>query len=157
MYEWQGKEWLEAANLVNRRDPRRYSVGYSSHDDSEFGAGVCVWFASTDEMAAFLNEIEPLGYQLAETELAALRSKMAPLLAELGAAGPNEDLRQALNEASVGAWQLDWWGEFRELLEADKGWAVEARQMFRSEDDDLGPIREEELEAFIEYLSAWRT
>lgn len=160
MYEWQGMETMEAADLVSQRDPREYPWGVFGSDHvaaAGGGVGVLLWFASAAELLDFSVEVEPrvlLGDD--DPDLATFQSRLRAVReAAKDPATLTDQLRTEFNDAMRGVSEYQWWGHFADLCEGSSEFARSLRSDLRDEEgpDADKPILPEEIQRFVEHIS----
>jgi len=143
------------AEAAMERDPRTAPFGFFSGGSFVLDSSrVFSWFASMDELAAFVLEVEPLIYGLDDPEeLAAFKAQVAPLLAKLKNNGFNDALREELNAAVSEFMVIDWWGNFSEITDGKTEFSRNLIENFVDveEGQDL-VVPAEEMDGFVEYL-----
>ena len=143
------------AEAAMERDPRTAPFGFFSGGSFVLDSSrVFSWFASMDELATFLLEVEPLIHGLDDPdELAALTVQVSPILAKLKANGFVEGLREELNTAVSEFMVIDWWGNFSEITDGKTEFSRNLIENFVDveEGQDLA-VPVDEMDGFVEYL-----
>ncbi|MEN6481869.1 MAG: hypothetical protein ABFD29_06810 [Anaerolineaceae bacterium] len=164
-YEWSGMQYYEASACTMQRNPIAFPWGYISifNVDSPAGIGYDMhWFASKEELIAYLIEIEPQLLPIYEDENYDLaREKTATCLHnwQLGEFDIEITLDQ-LSEIFDPYVEFIWLGRFEELTAGASDLAIDLRLGFRdslvedglSDLDGIEPLTDEELSEFIAYL-----
>ena len=118
------------------------------------GTGAYHWFESSKEMVKFIEEYfcwyHPGPSGSAPEQIAAEVQRIIRQGREDKIDG--EELRTRLNDYMRNMWQIAWWGTFDELCQGKAEFARDERRRFRDEGSDK-PIRETEMEDFVEYLT----
>lgn len=162
-YEW--RDALKAGEqsamwIPNGRDPRKYRVGYFSGTDFVLdSARVFMWFASVDEMLAWVVEGEPKIYspeEPSETEKFENAAKEAAAVRD-----SFDEMRDALNRNLRRIMAVEWLGSYDELLAGNSEFAATVREAFweseaeEDEETNSRSIPSNKKAAFVEYLSQY--
>ena len=137
------------------RDPREARFGYLAADPATGAVGALVWFPSLVELFAFLAgpEIDVLAFDEADARRMAVSvQRMTRGVGSLARVD-----REGLSACFEGWSEIVWLGSFAELCERGGPFATEMRAMFRRDGgtgDHAGPIADDELDAFVEWLRA---
>ncbi len=71
----------------------------------------------------------------------------------------SEQLPTALNEFMRGLWQIEWWGQFSDLVSGPGEFAERVRKGYSKDRDNAegsaSPISDDELDVFGEYLQSY--
>ncbi len=158
-YDWQRLSPEDAAETVNQRDPRRYSLGYCARDVT---TKLFFWFASADEMLAFIAEVDSHIYFGDDAEdLEPTRGELRRIRAEWNAGKiASNELMNIINEYfSPGYATLEWMGQFADLCAGQGEFAADLVDVFlgdESADDEPSSksrtVPEEKIPDFIEFL-----
>jgi hypothetical protein len=161
-YDWRGLSAEEAVELTHSRDPRRYPWGYFAADSLAYGgAGMFQWFVDSQELTAFLIEVEPLTLDLTEDETEPVRQDVAKAVRQLVDTSPSGDfdpLLEQLDEAVGRQRNYAWLGRFDDLLRSEGEWAGDLRSTFREADTDgldPSPLAARDEEDFIAFLNEY--
>jgi hypothetical protein len=157
VYEWQNN--LEnSLTTANDRDPRKFPLGYFSGGAFVLDSvRVFQWFATIEEVAAWIRDAEP---KIAETEDQQDIARYARASEALLQNSSNlEEARKAVAEALGPVLSFDWLGSFEELISGDSEFARDVRIGFWEHDDEDNneptSIPAEKVEEFIEFLKSY--
>lgn len=136
-------------------DPRLAAVGmYTGGSFVLDSVRVFCWFKSHEELAFFLREVQPVSYEFDEEDIPGYQEEIQPFLNTLKANGPAESLRTQLNEAVSHTYVIDWWGTFDEMKNGRSELARQLIGYFREDENEVGPIRDEEMDEFLDFLTS---
>jgi hypothetical protein len=143
----------DAHRTASLRDPRHHPFGYLAGDPATGALAPTVWFATIDELIAFLVETEIALLQFEADEAARIA---ATLQREIGTTRDPRRLEPARLSAAFEGWcEILWVGTFADLCTRGGDVPKHLRLAFR---DDVrlgkhaGPIADEELDDFVEWL-----
>ena len=138
---------------VAGRDPRRFGYGYLAGDPATGAPGPLLWFATPDELFAFLRSTEVDLLQFDDLDAQRLEASLGRAI------GATRDLarvdRDALSAAFEGWNEILWIGMFADLCAKGGALNTGLRAAFRREHrlgEHAGPIGEDEMDAFVAYL-----
>ena len=148
-----GKDPVDAHRVASRRDPRRFPFGYLARDPDTGALSSMVWFATAEDMIAFLHE----------TEVALLRFEPRDaqrIVASLGRViGTTRDPRRLdcgqLSAAFEGWCEILWAGTFADLCMRGGSMQKSLRVAFRNDvglGEHAGPIADDEVDEFVGWL-----
>jgi len=153
---------LGAAEEAANRDPRIFPIGHisSAGSGSDTFTAMFAWFASIEELAQFLHDIEPMIYDLGPGEgLEEFQESVAPVLQSIRKEGLTDELLDAFNDAANPDTYVRWWGTFVDLCSSNAEYCRELRVDFRSDNDEDDhqdrPIASDEIDEFIEFLKEY--
>lgn len=135
------------------RDPRQAPWGiFTGGSFAMDSVRVFMWFTTPSELASFLVEHLPAGYNFDEQDWAEYKAAVAPLAARVAAEGLTPALLAELNEAIKASMVIDWWGHFDELLANESEFARQIAGGFLDEDDETRALSPDEVDDFVEHL-----
>ena len=135
-------------NIASERDPRRAPWGYYCSDDHMFGAGLFLWFKTKEGLLQFLAEHEGAdSEQHDQTTLRPAMRKVANQLLDRGVGLENG--RERFNALLKGHLDIEWVGQFDDLLSGESPFAQKLRAEFL---DVAGAISPQDARDFIEFL-----
>ena len=155
----------EAMSIASSRDPLKFTWGVFAWADGPpacgGGVGAFLWFAEREELLAFITDLAPAGFMTFddEAEWLELRERLRRTASSLEA--KPEDAIANLNGELSSLLQIDWVGRIEQLLSGDSPYAMKVRAGFRSDWEDkpeqlkTNSITDEELQAYLEYLSEY--
>ena len=155
----------EAMSIASSRDPQQFTWGVFAWADGPpacgGGVGAFLWFEELAELLAFLTDLAPAGFMTFddEAEWLKLRERLRRTASSLEA--KPEGAIANLNAELTSLLQIDWVGRLEQLLCGDSPFAIEVRVGFRSDLEDkpeqvnTNEITDEELQAYLEYLSEY--
>ncbi len=158
MYIWSKMSVIDAIELVQKRDPRKYSWGYYPIDKSEqTGARGFQWFESPRELLDFIIEKESIASNLTGDGL--YEEGYRKLTFELKRAiGCDTTLTTQLlmKINSTETWiEFVWWGTFANLYTGNDGFSRDIINRFSEHlvsDKIKGRIPPECLPEFINFI-----
>lgn len=143
----------DAHRAASLRDPRRHPFGYLAADPDTGALAPTVWFATMEELIAFLVETEIALLQFEADDAARIA---ATLQREIG---PTRDPRRLdtsrLSAAFEGWCEILWIGSFADLCTRGDAMPKRLRLAFRDDvrlGEHAGPIADDELDDFVEWL-----
>ncbi|MFO7905716.1 MAG: hypothetical protein R6U98_23870 [Pirellulaceae bacterium] len=125
------------------------------------GMGTFHWFETKTEMLEFVYDYmawwHPAPSSMTPEEMA---EKVQILFADFDASSHDlEQLRSNLNHFMQNMWQIEWWGQFKDLTDGNGGFAARIRSDFREDVEGLDggstAIPEDKLDDFHEYLQSY--
>lgn len=155
----------EAMSIASSRDPQQFTWGVFAWADGPpacgGGVGAFLWFAEREELLAFIADLAPAGFMIFddEAEWLELRERLRRTASSLEA--KPEDAIANLNAELTSLLQIDWVGRLEQLVCGDSPFAIKVRARSRNDwEDNPEPmnsiaISQEELQAFLEYLSEY--
>lgn len=148
----------KAQELLERSmelDPRQAAIGiYTGGSFVLDSVRVFSWFSSYEELASFLRDVQPVSYDFDEENITGYQEEIQPFLTALKTDGPTESLRTELNEAVSHTFVIDWWGSFDELRTGGSEFARWLIGSFRDDENDVGPIQDDEMDEFLDFLTS---
>jgi hypothetical protein len=166
---WDPEALTERANevmsIASSRDPQQFPWGVFAWADGPpacgGGVGAFLWFDEQAELLAFLTDLAPAAFMTFDDEAEWLelreRLRRTASFLETKPGGAIADLNAELTSLL----QIDWVGRLEQLLSGDSSFAIKVRAGFRSDWDDkpeqvnTSAITDEELQAYLEYLSEY--
>jgi hypothetical protein len=143
----------DAHRAASARDPRRHAFGYLAGDPDTGALAPIVWFASMDDLIAFLLETEIALLQFEPDQAARIAAALAR---ELGTTRDPRRLDTARLSAAFEGWcEILWVGTFADLCTRGGDWQKRLRIAFRDDvrlAEHAGPIADDELDDFVEWL-----
>jgi hypothetical protein len=140
-------------NIASERDPRRSPWGFFCSDDHVFGAGLFLWFKTREGLLQFLADHE--GADSEYHDKATLRPAMRKIANQILARRLGlEKGGERFNAVLKGHLDIEWIGEFKELLSGDHPFARKMRaEFFNSEEGSPAhAIPAQEVADFIDLL-----
>lgn len=135
------------------RDPRSYPFGYLAGDPGTGALAPMVWFATADELIAFLREIEVALLQFDARDAERIVVSIDRVI------GTTRDPRRfdcaQLSAAFEGWCEILWAGTFADLCMRGGSMQKTLRLAFRKDvrlGEHAGPIGDEEIDDFVEWL-----
>ena len=158
--EREESEEMQALNDATQSDPRMAPYGYFARSDFNLASiGMLFWFDSPGAIFRSIRDLQPHVYKDAAGDLSRRLETVLGCTDELRLTGA---LLGKVNEAARGSFELPWWGSFDQLCSGDSKWLQECRAEFREDslddidgDADAGPIRESEVDAFVQFLKGY--
>ncbi|HEY8514060.1 MAG TPA: hypothetical protein VIS07_00935 [Candidatus Binatia bacterium] len=135
------------------RDPRDFPFGYLAGDPASGARGCFVWFATTGELIDFMIDTEVGLLQFDEPDANVIAAGIRRVMArtfDLSRAPRDE-----LTEAFCGWCEILWLGTFGNLCSRGGDVQTSVRLAFRrarSLGEHAGPIADDEVDAFVEFL-----
>lgn len=137
------------------REPYSYSWGFFAYDDSPGaaggGAGNFSWFDKKEELVRFLQKFPLLAHSLGTTD-ADLFEKAQRLLSTATAESFDQKKVDELNQIISGVEQIQWFGQFSDLLSGETEFAQGLRKFFSS---STNPLSKVQIPEFAEFLRNW--
>jgi hypothetical protein len=149
-------EKIRLGDLASNRDPRRASWGYYASDENVCGVGLFFWFNTREELLEFLSEYEGVDSECHEPEL--LLGQMRKVADQIRAGRLGlEEARQQFNELLKGHLDVEWIGNFDEMLSGNHPFCIQMREDFLEiEDESTVPaVAPRQVKDFIEMLSGY--
>ena len=155
----------EVMSIASSRDPQQFPWGVFAWADGPpacgGGVGAFLWFDEQAELLAFLTDLAPAAFMTFddEAEWLELRERLRRTASSLETK-PGGEIAD-LNAELTSLLQIDWIGRLEQLLSGDGLFAIKVRAGFRSDWDDkpeqvnTSAITDEELQAYLEYLSEY--
>ncbi|MBY0274103.1 hypothetical protein K2Z84_02085 [Candidatus Binatia bacterium] len=143
----------DAHRAAALRDPRRHPIGYLAGDPGTGALAPTVWFATVEDLIAFLldTEIALLRFDECDTTRIA-----GALRHEIGATRDPRRLDPGRLSAAFEGWcQILWVGTFADLCTRGGDVPKHLRLAFRSDTrlgEHAGPIADDEMDDFVEWL-----
>jgi hypothetical protein len=141
--------------------PDDHAWGFFSYGDAPAaiggGVGMFTWFADRASMLSFIEETlpyHPPGRADQDPDEIASETAVVVEKMRIGTFADHEGI-QHLNKVLKTCSQLKWIGTVTDLLSDDHTYALEVRSAFRSDEDDRGPISEDEKDDFFDFLDTW--
>lgn len=145
----------EAYRAAAARDPRTFPFGYLAGDPSTGSYGDFLWFASPDDLLAFLCTGEIALLQFDEQDATRIVASLRRAI------GTTRDLAHldlhALSGAFEGWCEVLWLGTFAQLCAHGGAFEKQQRADFRvalALGGHAGPITDEELPEFVSFIAA---
>lgn len=137
------------------REPYSYSWGFFAYDDthgaSGGGAGNFSWFDSKEELVRFLQKFPLVAHSLGATD-AQLFEKAQRYLSTVTAESFDQKAVDEFNQIISGVEQIQWFGQFSDLLSGETEFAQGLRKFFSSSTQPLSKIQ---IPEFAEFLRNW--
>lgn len=137
------------------REPYSYSWGFFAYDDSPGasggGAGNFSWFDKKEELVRFLQKFPLLAHSLGTTD-AELFEKAQRYLSTVTADSLDQKTIDEFNQIISGVEQIQWFGQFSDLLSGETEFAQGLRKFFSSSTQPLAKIQ---IPEFAEFLRNW--
>lgn len=137
------------------REPLSYSWGFFAYDDAPGdaggGAGNFSWFDSKADMVSFLQKFPLLAHSLGTTD-AELFEKAKGVLSVANAESFDQKVVDEFNQVIRGVEQIQWFGQFADLLSGDTEFAQGLRKFFSSSTNQLS---KNQIPEFAEFLRNW--
>ena len=139
-------------DIASQRDPRRASWGYYCSDAHPFGAGLFLWFKTKEGLLQFLAEHE--GADSENHDQDGLRAGMRKIATQILAGRLGlEKGRQRLNKVLKAHLDIEWMGQFEELLSGSTEFAHKLRaEFFGSAETSAPPVPPKQVGDFIDYV-----
>lgn len=146
-------EGYNATEQAMDRDPRQAPWGILTGGSFVMDSvRVFQWFDSLKDLADHVVQHLPEGYDFDEADLAAYRSRVAPLSQRIEDEGLTAALLTELNAAIKDSMVIDWWGPFDELVAGESDFSQRLVGGFLDESEAARAVRADELDEFVEYL-----
>lgn len=143
----------DAHRAASLRDPRRFAFGYLAGDPGTGALAPTVWFATMDDLIAFLLETEVALLQFEEREAQRIAASLDRVI------GTTRDPRRLdcgdLTAAFEGWCEILWVGTFADLCTRGGATQKSLRLTFRKDvrlGEHAGPIADDEIDDFVEWL-----
>lgn len=137
------------------REPFSYSWGFFAYDDTQGaaggGAGNFSWFDSKGELVSFLQKFPLLAHSLGTTD-AELFEKAQGYLSTVSADTFDQKAVDEFNQIISGVEQIQWLGQFSDLLSGESEFAQGLRKFFSASSQPLSKIQ---IPEFAEFLRNW--
>lgn len=137
------------------REPFSYSWGFFAYDDTHGaaggGAGNFSWFDSKGELVSFLQKFPLLAHSLGTTD-AELFEKAQGYLSTVTADTFDQKAVEEFNQIISGVEQIQWLGQFSDLLSGETEFAQGLRKFFSASSQPLSKIQ---IPEFAEFLRNW--
>ena len=137
------------------RQPVSYSWGFFAYDDAPGaiggGSGNFSWFDSKEELVGFLKKF-PLLAHSSDTSDTELFAKAKTFLASATAENFDQKEVDKLNKINSGVEQIQWFGQFDDLLSEETEFARGMRTFFSKSSDKLS---KSQIPEFTEFLRNW--
>jgi len=151
---------MTAYRTAAERDPRRRGFGYLAGDPATGAPGAFLWFATVDELLAFMCTVEVDLLRFDSGESGRIAASLTRAIRRAGSLARID--RDELSAAFEGWCEILWIGTFADLCTRGGALATEVRAGFRAEsdlDEHAGPIADEEMDLFVAHLTRmylWR-
>lgn len=159
-YTWQELSPKEAAEQAAGGNPAETPWGFFSSDDLSIGgAGGFSWFATADELLAFVSEVILSLPEISDDKMGAKIKQCREKIAKLQK--PDSALLVDLNEVLESEdFGIEWWGYFDQLCEGEDHFSEMMRVRFYDPDDESDeenstPINASLRNKFAEFLSSY--
>lgn len=137
------------------REPSSYSWGFFAYDDTPGsaggGAGNFSWFDKKEDLVRFLQKFPLLAHSLGTAD-AELFEKAKGFLSTVTAESFDQKKVDELNQIISGVEQIQWFGQFSDLLSGETEFAQGLRKFFSSSTNHLSKIQ---IPEFAEFLRNW--
>jgi hypothetical protein len=137
------------------REPFSYSWGFFAYDDTPGsaggGAGNFSWFDSKEDLVRFLQKFPLLAHSLG-TANAELFEKSKDFLSTATADSFDQKKVDEFNQIIGGVEQIQWFGQFADLLAGETEFAQGLRKFFSSSTKQLS---KNQIPEFAEFLRNW--
>lgn len=137
------------------REPYSYSWGFFAYDDthgaSGAGAGNFSWFDKKEELLRFLQKFPLLAHSLGTTDVE-LFEKAQRFLSTITADSLDQKTIEEFNQIIRGVEQIQWFGQFSDLLSGETEFAQGLRKFYSSSTQPLTKIQ---IPEFAEFLRNW--
>lgn len=137
------------------REPSSHSWGFYAYDDAPGaiggGAGNFSWFDSKEELVRFLQKFPLLAHSLGTTD-AELFEKAKRCLSTVTVEDFDQKKVDELNKITTGVEQIQWFGQFTDLLSGETEYAQGLRKFFSSSTEHLSKTQ---IPEFAEFLRNW--
>lgn len=137
------------------REPYSYSWGFFAYDDtpgaSGGGAGNFSWFDKKEELVRFLQKFPLLAHSLGTTDVE-LFEKAQRFLSTVTADSLEQKTIDEFNQIISGVEQIQWFGQFSDLLSGETEFAQGLRKFYSSSTQPLTKIQ---IPEFAEFLRNW--
>jgi hypothetical protein len=137
------------------KEPTSYSWGLFAYDDAPGaiggGSGNFSWFDSKDELVGFLTKFPLLAHSSDSTDTE-LFVKAKHCLAQITAENFDQKVVDDLNKINSGVEQIQWLGQFVDLLSGESEFAKGMRKFFSGTSEKLAKSR---IPEFAEFLRNW--
>lgn len=156
-YSYQ--EAMAAMEAAVEADPRTHPFGLYASECFPFGLASFQWYASADEL--FASIAHDLHFLVDEDGDADVTASVLRILGKHGAhSWLDDECINELRSALDGIQNLEWVGEFKDLLSGDGEYARRLRAEFRydsvedrgEEPAEFGPLLTEEVDGFVAWL-----
>ncbi len=155
MFDWEGRDIVDASRLIAKRDPRRYRTGLLTAGARPEGSACALqWFRGHPEMAQFLMRVEPRRWGLEMSELIAFKARVQDVITAVDVTGPDESLRSLFNELATPHFAVRWWGTLDDLKAGRGDWprTLLARFQDLSPGTEPKPLDNRQVADLIEFL-----
>ncbi len=137
------------------REPYSYSWGFFAYDDtpgaSGGGAGNFSWFDKKEELVRFLQKFPLLAHSLGTTDVE-LFEKAQRYLSTVTTDSLDQKTVDEFNQIIKGVEQIQWFGQFSDLLSGETEFAQGLRKFYSSSTQPLTKIQ---IPEFAEFLRNW--
>lgn len=137
------------------REPYSYSWGFFAYDDthgaSGGGAGNFSWFDKKEELLRFLQKFPLLAHSLGTTDVE-LFERAQRYLSTVTTDSLDQKTVDEFNQIISGVEQIQWFGQFSDLLSGETEFAQGLRKFYSSSTQPLTKIQ---IPEFAEFLRNW--
>lgn len=137
------------------RDLYSYSWGFFAYDDTATsaggGAGNFSWFDKKEGLVQFVQKFPLLAHSLGTPD-AVLFEKSKVFLSSVTAESLNQSVIDELNQLLRGVEQIQWFGQFSDLLSGETEFAQGLRKFYSSSTE---PLSKTHIPEFAEFLRNW--
>lgn len=137
------------------REPTSYSWGFFAYDDAPVatggGAGNFSWFDSKDELVEFLKKFPLLAHSSGSADNE-LFEKARSCVEKVKPENFEQHNVDELNKIIVGVEQIQWFGQFNDLLSSETEFAAGLRKFFAGSTNKLP---KSQIPEFSEFLRNW--
>lgn len=137
------------------RQPTSYSWGFFAYDDAPGGigggAGNFSWFDSKEDLVLFVQKFPLLAHSFGSPDVEKLES-VRGFLEKVSVEKFDQSTVDELNKLNRGVEQIQWFGQFQELLSGETEFAQGLRKFFSSSTNSLSKNR---IPEFAEFLRNW--
>lgn len=143
----------ELAYEASERDPRTAPFGIFTGGSFVLDScRVFCWFKTINELSDYLYEDMAVVYDFDEEDKKIYQEKVRHVVEKIREQGLSQELREAFNLLVRDDFVVDWWGNFDELVKSETEFAQDIREGFLDESEKNRPIKDDELDDFIEHL-----
>ena len=120
LHIWEGQNFADVDLLVQRRDPRRFTIGCATSNGETV---ILQWFRNVPEIAQWLRRMEPQRGGRKGPDLIRIKAELEPVLTGVDVHGLDEPSRQAHNRVTATYYRTVWWGDLATLASAADDWS----------------------------------
>ncbi len=137
------------------REPYSYSWGFFAYGDTPGaaggGAGNFSWFDKKDQLVSFLQKFPLLAHSLGTTDAELFEKAQGYLLTHKADSFDQKSVDE-FNHIIKGVEQIQWFGQFSDLLSGETEFAQGLRKFYSSSTQPLTKIQ---IPEFAEFLRNW--